>query len=52
VKVSGLVPTIAIFHAEPLDRLDVETLLGKDVVSSAGLVPGTLQLFVDGVPAQ
>ena len=49
VKVSGLVPTTAIFHAEPTDRLDVNTLAGNDTVDSAGLAAGTLPLFVDGV---
>jgi predicted lipoprotein with Yx(FWY)xxD motif len=48
VKVSGLFPTVAIFHAEATDRLDVNTLTGNDTVSSAGLAAGTIQLFVDG----
>ena len=48
VKVSGLVPTVAIFHPEADDRLDINTLAGSDTVGSVGLAPGTLQLFVDG----
>jgi hypothetical protein len=49
VKVSGLVPTVAIFHHEAKDRLEIETRGGNDTVSSAGLAAGTIQLFVDGV---
>ena len=49
VKVSGLVPTVAIFHPEADDRLDVNTLAGADQVDFANLAAGTLQLFVDGV---
>jgi predicted lipoprotein with Yx(FWY)xxD motif len=49
VKVSGLVPTVAIFHPEANDRLEVNTLDGNDTVDSAGLAARTIQLFVDGV---
>src|SRR5262249_17393463 len=49
VKVSGLVPTIAIFHPEPNDRLDINTLDGRDTVGSVGLATGTIRLFADGV---
>jgi hypothetical protein len=49
VKVSGLAAETELLHADPSDRLDVNTLAGNDSVDSAGLVAGTLQLFVDGV---
>ncbi|HUI37850.1 MAG TPA: hypothetical protein VLZ04_10195 [Gaiellaceae bacterium] len=49
VKVSGLAPTVAIFHHETEDRLEVNTLAGNDTVESVGLAAGTLQLLVDGV---
>jgi Ca2+-binding RTX toxin-like protein len=32
------------------DRLEVSTLTGTDAVTSAGLVPGSIQLVVNGVP--
>jgi len=49
VKVSGLVPTVAIFHPEANDRLEVNTLAGTDTVDTVGLAAGATQLFVDGV---
>jgi Ca2+-binding RTX toxin-like protein len=50
VKVSGLAPTVAIFHAEAAnDRLEVNTQAGNDTVNSVGLAAGAIQLFVDGV---
>ncbi len=49
VKVSGLAPTVAVFHPETDDQLDINTLEGNDTVTSAGLIAGTIQLFVDGV---
>jgi predicted lipoprotein with Yx(FWY)xxD motif len=50
VKVSGLVPTVAIFHSDGVsDRLDVNTLAGTNAVTTVGLFAGALQLFVDGV---
>src|SRR5262249_40643065 len=48
VNVSGLVPRVAIFNAEPDDRLEFNTLDGTDTLSSVGLAAGTLQLFFDG----
>jgi len=49
VKVSGLVPTIAILHPEVAnDRLEINTLEGNDTVGSAGLDAGAIQLLVDG----
>ena len=45
MKVSGLAPTVAIFHTEAAnDRLDVNTLAGNDTVASDGLAAGTIQL--------
>jgi Ca2+-binding RTX toxin-like protein len=50
VKVSGLVPTIQVFHPEVAnDRLEIKTLAGTDTVDSADLAAGAIQLFVDGV---
>jgi Ca2+-binding RTX toxin-like protein len=50
VKVSGLAPTVAIFHPEVRnDRLEINTLAGSDTVDSSGLAAGAIQLFVDGV---
>jgi Ca2+-binding RTX toxin-like protein len=50
VKVSGLAPTVAIFHPEVAnDRLEINTLAGTDTVESGGLAAGAIQLFVDGV---
>ena len=51
VKVSGLAPTIKIFQPEfANDRLEINTLDGNDTVDTEGLVAGSIQLFVDGVP--
>ena len=51
VKVSGLHTTVAILNSEfANDRLEINTLDGMDSVDSNGLDPGTIQLFVDGVP--
>ena len=50
VKASGLAPTVAILRPEAAkDRLEIETLAGRDSVDSAGLTAGAIQLFVDGV---
>jgi hypothetical protein len=49
VKVSGLAPTVAIFHHEATDRLEINTLAGNDTVESVGLAAGVIELFVDGV---
>jgi len=50
VKVSGLAPTIEILHSEVAnDRLDVNTLAGRDTVGFVGLVAGAIRHFVDGV---
>jgi hypothetical protein len=51
VNVSGLVPTVRIFHSEAEaanDRLEINTLAGTDTVKSASLDGGLIQLFVDG----
>jgi Ca2+-binding RTX toxin-like protein len=50
VKTSGLAATVAIFHPEVAnDRLEINTLAGRDTVSSGGLAAGAIQLFVNGV---
>jgi Ca2+-binding RTX toxin-like protein len=49
VKVSGLVPTVRILHAEAAnDQLEINTLAGTDTVKSAHLDLGLILLFVDG----
>lgn len=51
VNVSGLVPTVRVFHSDAAnDRLEINTLAGKDTVDSTGLAAGVIQLIVDGVP--
>src|SRR5512133_2371447 len=48
VKVSGLAPTVAIFHSEAAnDRLEVNTQAGNDTVNSVGLAAGAIQPSVD-----
>jgi hypothetical protein len=37
---------MSILHAEPADRLDVDTQAGNDTVDSAGLAAGSIQFFV------
>jgi len=50
VKVSGLAPTVKILHPEAAnDRLEINTLAGRDPVESGALAAGAIQLFVDGV---
>jgi Ca2+-binding RTX toxin-like protein len=50
VKVSRLTSTVETLHPEAAnDRLDVNTLAGRDSVDSSGLAAGVIQLFVDGV---
>jgi len=50
VKVSGLAPTIKILHSQIAnDRLEVNTLAGRDTVNTIGLAAGAIQLFVDGL---
>ncbi len=50
VKVSGLAPTVKILHSEAAnDRLEINTLDGRDSVDSGGLAAGAIQLFVDGI---
>jgi Ca2+-binding RTX toxin-like protein len=49
VDVRGLAATVSVLHPEPAqDRLDVDTLAGKDAVRTDGLAAGVIQLFVDG----
>jgi Ca2+-binding RTX toxin-like protein len=50
VKVSGLAATTKILHSEAAnDRLEINTLAGRDTVDSGGLAAGAIQLFVDGL---
>ncbi|HEU4948615.1 MAG TPA: hypothetical protein VFT31_15810 [Kribbella sp.] len=46
VNVNGLKPKVRITHAEPTDRLTVDTRAGKDKVDSHKLAPGTIVLTV------
>jgi hypothetical protein len=51
VNVSGLSATVEIAHSEAAnDRLEINTLAGKDTVDSSGLAAGAIQLLVDGIP--
>ena len=50
VKVSGLAATVEVLHSEAAnDRLEIDTLAGRDRVDSGGLAAGAIQLLVDGV---
>ncbi len=50
VKVSGLAATTKILHSETAnDRLEINTLAGRDTVDFGGLAAGAIQLLVDGV---
>jgi hypothetical protein len=50
IKVGGLAATVSALHTDgPIDRLEINTGAGKDVVDTAGLVAGAIQLFVNGV---
>jgi hypothetical protein len=41
---------VVITHTEVTnDRLEINTLAGRDTVDSGGLAAGAIQLFVDGV---
>jgi Ca2+-binding RTX toxin-like protein len=48
--VTGLATAVSVTHAEPTDRLSVNTLAGTDHVLANG-VAGVLQVLVDGTPA-
>jgi Ca2+-binding RTX toxin-like protein len=50
VTVAGLAADVLITLADPIDRLDINTLAGTDTVDTSGLSAGVIQLFVDGVP--
>jgi hypothetical protein len=51
VKVSGLAETVGITHPEAAnDRLDINTLSGRDTVDAGGLATATIALFVNGLP--
>jgi len=51
VNVKGLAPFVEILHPEfANDRLEVNTGQGQDSVDASQLAPGTIPLFVDGVP--
>ena len=51
VKLSGLAASVAVLHPEGAnDRLEVNTLDGRDAVDSGGLAAGAIQLLVDGIP--
>ncbi len=49
-RVSGLSATVNVVHPEVAnDRLEVNTLAGKDTVDAGGLAAGAVQLFVNGI---
>jgi hypothetical protein len=50
IKGSGLAASVEILHAEAAnDRLEINTLAGRDTVDSGGLAAGAIQLLVNGV---
>ena len=50
VNVTGLAATVNVSHAEPAnDSLDIETNGGADSINSAGLAPGVIKFFEDGI---
>jgi Ca2+-binding RTX toxin-like protein len=50
VTTKGLAPVVSIRHPEVAnDRLEINTLAGKDTVDSAGLAAGAIQLLVNGL---
>ena len=46
---TGLATAVSITHADPSDKLSVNTLAGTDNVLATG-VAGVLQVLVDGSP--
>jgi Ca2+-binding RTX toxin-like protein len=48
VNVGGLAPRVAISNPEATDHLELDGLQVGDTVNTAGLVAGTIQVFVDG----
>jgi hypothetical protein len=48
VKVDGLAPVVTISNPEATDHLEFNELQVNDTVSTAGLVAGTIQVFIDG----
>jgi RTX calcium-binding nonapeptide repeat (4 copies) len=50
IKASGLAASVEILHAEAAkDRLEIDTLAGRDTVDSSGLAANAIQLLVNGV---
>jgi predicted lipoprotein with Yx(FWY)xxD motif len=49
VKLGGLAASIAIFHQEPTDHLEINTLTGIDVLGTGGFAVGAIQLLFNGV---
>ncbi len=50
IKASGLAATVKVLHSEAAnDRLEINTLAGRDTVDSGGLAAGAIQLLVNGV---
>src|SRR5204863_4069718 len=48
VKVSGLVPRVAILHPEATDLLAVDGGAGNDVINASALTAGAIALVLDG----
>jgi Ca2+-binding RTX toxin-like protein len=48
VKVGGLAPLVTISNPEATDHLEFNALEVGDTVNTAGLVAGTIQVFIDG----
>jgi Ca2+-binding RTX toxin-like protein len=50
ITAAGLAATVEVLHAEAAnDRLEVNTLVGRDTVDSGGLAAGAIQLLVNGI---
>jgi hypothetical protein len=50
IKESGLAASVKILHADAAkDRLEINTLAGRDSVDSSGLAPNAIQLLENGV---
>jgi Ca2+-binding RTX toxin-like protein len=51
VEVSGLAAAVTVIHSEAAnDRLEINTLAGRDTVDTSKLSAGAIQLLVDGLP--
>ena len=47
VAVTGLAARLGITHAEGIDSLAIDSLVGSDTIDASGLAPNTIQLTTD-----